>query len=114
MSRPGGDGLDADGVGGIDIQPEAAAAMMAAIATAAENMRTAWAASLGTIVALDSQLGHGPLGRDFAANYNPSVAGIRENVDLMQQSVENLASVGAKIVQSYTNADQRAGQSFQF
>lgn len=99
---------------GIDMQPEAAKAVMAAIVAAGATLKTDWDASIGQIAGLDGQLGNGPLGRAIAADYNAAVKAIRDGAEQMVERVNKLGATGTSIVQMYTATDQRTGQHFGF
>lgn len=109
-----GPGVNADGVGGIDLYPQAAGAVMDAVTAAGEELRGGWAAHLALNAALDSQLGNGPLGRAIAGQYNEAVANLREGIDAMTQRIDDLGRSGGDAVRMYATTDQRTGQHYNF
>ncbi|MBB4906427.1 hypothetical protein [Actinophytocola algeriensis] len=105
------DGVDVDG-GGIDMYPDAAAAAVAALAATAANFRQAWLAELGKINGLDSQLGKGPMGRDFAPQYNNVIRQIVEALDELGRRIEERVTFGNFAVAEYRKADDDNAQRF--
>ena len=104
------DGINLDGAG-MDMRPGETSAIVASIQEAAATVRQAWVAALGPIAALDTQLGKGPMGRQFAAeNYNPSVQQLVAAMDQLGASLEEKAGFGAHSVREYTATEEHNAQ----
>lgn len=105
------DGIDVNG-GGIDMYPDATSAAIAGLAKAAADFRQAWLGRLTLINGLDSQLGNGPLGQQFAPNYNNTVRQIVDGIDELGRRIEERVAFGDFAVKEYVAADQDNAQRF--
>jgi len=103
------EGVNVDGAG-MDMRPSAVSAIVATLAEAATSLRQAWVGKLGEIAALDSQLGNGPLGRQFAPQYNASVRQLVEAVDELGRRLQQLVDFGRYAVNEYVATEQANAQ----
>lgn len=106
------DGINLDGAG-IDMFPGETSSVVTGIGEAGTRFREGWLGMLGAIAALDSQLGNGPLGRVFAADYIPSVRQIVEALDELGRRLEERVRFGHYAVNEYVTTDQNAAQGYQ-
>ncbi|GAB3460392.1 hypothetical protein [Actinophytocola sediminis] len=115
MTNPadGWTGVDVDGAG-IDMFPVPAESLMKNIATLVSEIRTQWESTNGTILALESKLGDGPLGRPVAERYNPTAKQLRSFITDMLARTQKLSDAGVRAVPIYVTADNLAGQHFEF
>lgn len=103
-------GIDADG-GGIDIYPDLAKGVISALATAGNTLHDGWQRKLGEIVALDSQLGNGPLGEKAYWDYQPFVDNVRGRLEGMKQPLDEKVANGNKCVDIYVEQDLKSKQA---
>lgn len=80
---------------------------------AAGKIEGRWKYQYGVILGLESQLGKGPLGRAFAADYNPSAEQIVGSADSLAGAPEQMAQTGRDCVQNYLTAEDRNTQTFE-
>jgi hypothetical protein len=103
-------GIDADG-GGIDIYPDLAQGVISALGTAGNEIHDAWNRKLAEIVALDSQLGNGPLGEKAYWDYQPFVDAVRKRLDEMKQPLDEKVANGNRCVEIYVEQDRKSRQA---
>ncbi|WP_326549389.1 hypothetical protein [Micromonospora sp. NBC_01813] len=80
---------------------------------AAGKIEGRWKNQYDVILGLESQLGNGPLGRAFAADYNPSAEQIVGSADSLVAAPEQMAQNGRDCVQTYLTAEDRNTQTFE-
>ncbi|MFY1688259.1 hypothetical protein [Plantactinospora sp. WMMB782] len=104
--------VDIDG-GGVDMHTEGTETAMAALDQVAADFRQAWAGHRSGMAALESQLGNGPMGREFAALYNPAADGLARSAESTCGRVERRARIGRACVQMYLAADAEGRRGFE-
>jgi hypothetical protein len=103
------EGVNVDGAG-MDMRPSDTSAIVETLAEAARALRQNWLGKLAEIAGLDSQLGNGPLGRQFAAEYNVSVRQLVEAVDELGGHLQKLVDFGRYSVNEYVATEQSNAQ----
>lgn len=108
MSEPG---IDLNGAG-IDMYPGRTDALVSALGAAQGALDEGWEITFGQIETLDGQLGRGPMGRAFAAQYNPAETQIVDGMTTVKGHVDELATEGHTAVQDYVRTDQLLAEQY--
>jgi hypothetical protein len=99
--------------GAVDMHTEATEAAMDALDQAVAGFRSAFAGHRGGMDALEGQLGKGPMGREFAARYNPAAEDLTGSADSTSGRAERRARTGRACVLIYLAADAEGRRAFE-
>jgi hypothetical protein len=98
--------------GGVDMHTKPTEAAMDRLDRITAQFRSNWTVDRTAMGALEGQLGKGPLGRAFAAQYNPAADELSQNAELIARKVERQARIGRACVLIYLAADAEGRQAF--
>ncbi|WP_020661511.1 hypothetical protein [Amycolatopsis benzoatilytica] len=104
-------GIDHDGDGKIDMEPDETTACFGRLRAAGVTMDAAWQAPKAAIDA-PGRLGGGPLGKAFTAVYDQPKQSITEVMGSLAGAYQTLADNGDQYVQGYVAADAAAAAEF--
>jgi hypothetical protein len=104
--------VDLDGAG-VDMYVEPTEAAMTALEAVGADFRTEWGRHRTVMGGLEGRLGQGPLGREFAAQYNPVAAELATSAESLAGSVEQRARSGRSCALIYLTADDEGRRAFE-
>ncbi|MGW6282659.1 hypothetical protein [Kribbella sp. NPDC055071] len=97
--------INLGGAGSIDMYPDDTYAAAQTVQGAGATFGQVWQSLHAGIQAAEQKLGHGPMGRNFAAGYNAFAASVVPAVDNAEKLFSGLGQLGAQGVQLYLHLD---------